>query len=144
MAGELIWSRAALDDIEAIAAFIARDSLIHARRVVEQIVACGELLLAQPARGGLAAESSEEGVYEHGIHGFRLLFERQGQDLHLLAVVHAQGPQLIDKLPPTPLPRVAERPAAISAHENPWLTSPARDIPMPVIRDPLDDLHDLE
>jgi plasmid stabilization system protein ParE len=35
MAAELIWSDESLDDIDAIAEFIARDSLHHAGRVVE-------------------------------------------------------------------------------------------------------------
>jgi plasmid stabilization system protein ParE len=34
MAGEVIWAAEALDDIDAIAAYIARDSLVLARRVV--------------------------------------------------------------------------------------------------------------
>ncbi|MHB8913161.1 MAG: hypothetical protein ACYC42_11055 [Lysobacter sp.] len=35
MAAELIWSSESLDDIDAIAQFIGRDSLHHAQRVVE-------------------------------------------------------------------------------------------------------------
>lgn len=35
MAAELIWTEEALDDVDAIAEFITRDSLYHARRVVE-------------------------------------------------------------------------------------------------------------
>jgi plasmid stabilization system protein ParE len=38
MAGELIWSLEALDDIDAIARYIARDSAVHARRVVSEIL----------------------------------------------------------------------------------------------------------
>ncbi|MCK7578335.1 MAG: type II toxin-antitoxin system RelE/ParE family toxin [Chromatiales bacterium] len=48
MAGELIWSRAALDDIEAIAAFVARDSAIQARRLVEHVFQGAERLLIRP------------------------------------------------------------------------------------------------
>ncbi len=143
MAGELIWSRTALDDIEAIAVFIARDSLIHARRIVEQIIACGERLLVQPALGEIAPESSRERVHEYSLYGFRILFERQGQDLHLLAIIHNPGPQLAAAPPPS-LARIAGRPAAISTYENPWLASPARNTPAPVILNPLDDLHELE
>ena len=35
MAAELIWTEEALDDVDAIAELIARDSPYHARRVVE-------------------------------------------------------------------------------------------------------------
>lgn len=143
MAGELIWSRTALDDIEAIAAFIARDSLIHARRTVEQIIACGERLLVQPALGEIAPESSRETVHEYGLYSFRMLFERQGQDLHLLAIIHDRGRQHIETPPPR-LPQITERPVAAAAHENPWLASPVPGTSTPVILDPLDDLHYLE
>lgn len=37
MAAELIWSSESLDDIDAIARFIARDSPHHAQRVVEAL-----------------------------------------------------------------------------------------------------------
>lgn len=37
MAAELSWSGEALDDIDAIAQFIARDSPHHAQRVVEAL-----------------------------------------------------------------------------------------------------------
>jgi len=35
MAAEVIWSSEALDDLDAIVRFIARDSLHHAQQVVE-------------------------------------------------------------------------------------------------------------
>ncbi|WP_295622540.1 type II toxin-antitoxin system RelE/ParE family toxin [uncultured Lamprocystis sp.] len=56
MAGELIWALEALDDIDAIARYIARyiarDSAVYARRVVSEILELGELLLTQPLMGG--------------------------------------------------------------------------------------------
>ena len=38
MAGELIWALEALDDIDAIARYIARDSAVYTRRVVSEIL----------------------------------------------------------------------------------------------------------
>lgn len=37
MAARVIWSQGALDDIDAIADYISRDSPYHAQRVVEEI-----------------------------------------------------------------------------------------------------------
>jgi len=87
MAGELIWSRTALDDSEAIVSFIARDSQVQARRFVEKLVDTCERLLVQPALGSLPPESRREGIMEYGLYSFRILGEHQGNDLHLLAVV---------------------------------------------------------
>ena len=45
MATELIWSSESLDDLDAIAEFIARDSPHHAQRVVETLF---ELTMPSP------------------------------------------------------------------------------------------------
>ena len=91
MAGELIWSRAALDDSEAIAAFIARDSQVQARRFVERLLDTCQRLLIQPALGSPPPESRRDGFMEYGFYNFRILCERQGDDLHLLAIVPFQS-----------------------------------------------------
>ncbi|MBK1718026.1 type II toxin-antitoxin system RelE/ParE family toxin [Thiocystis violacea] len=93
MAGELIWSRAALDDIEAIATLVARDSRIHAKRLVERIFQDSEQLRARSAGDQPSPEFDRHGVRGHGIQGFRVLYERQGEDIHLLAVVHDGRPR---------------------------------------------------
>ncbi|WP_295394912.1 hypothetical protein [uncultured Thiodictyon sp.] len=38
MAGQLIWTLEVLDDIEAIARYIARGSTVHAGRIVSEIL----------------------------------------------------------------------------------------------------------
>ncbi len=48
MAAELIWALEALDDIDAMARYIARDSAVYARRVVLEMLELGELFLTQP------------------------------------------------------------------------------------------------
>jgi toxin ParE1/3/4 len=87
MAGELIWSRAALDDIEAIAAFVARDSGIQARRLVEQVFQGAERLLVRPTLDQRLTPAQGEGMREYGVQGVRVLYELQGDDVHLLGVV---------------------------------------------------------
>lgn len=37
MAEDLIWAMEALDDIDAVVRYVARDSAVHARRVVSEI-----------------------------------------------------------------------------------------------------------
>ncbi|NEX21477.1 type II toxin-antitoxin system RelE/ParE family toxin [Thiorhodococcus mannitoliphagus] len=88
MAGELIWSRTAVDDIDAIATWIARDSAMHARLLVERVMAQGESLLDEPGRPRLLVELDEIRVFDLPAAGFRVLYERHGDDLHLLAVIH--------------------------------------------------------
>lgn len=87
MAGELIWSRAALDDIEAIAAIVARDSAIQARRLVEQVFQGAERLLIRPMLDQRRTSGQGEGMREYGVQGLRVLYEPQGDDVHILGVV---------------------------------------------------------
>ena len=51
MAAALIWSSESLDDIDAIAQFIARDSLHHAQSVVDGLFDLGETIVAHPLAG---------------------------------------------------------------------------------------------
>ena len=103
MAGELIWSRGALDDLEAIATFVARDSPLYASRLVARIVDQAERLLGQSQPGSRIPELPLDQVREQRLGGFRLLFERQGEDLHLLAVVHVdQSPHFALSRPGQP------------------------------------------
>ncbi|QIK38881.1 type II toxin-antitoxin system RelE/ParE family toxin [Caldichromatium japonicum] len=86
MAGELIWSRTALDDLEALATFTGRGSWTQARRLVEQVLVAAERLLVRAeSRWG----QMEDGIRACRIQGWSLLYERQGQDIHLLAIVQA-------------------------------------------------------
>ena len=87
MAGELIWSRAALDDIEAIAAYIARDSAIQSRRLVELVFQGAERLLARPTLDQRRTPGQGEGMRDYSIQGLRVLYEPQGDDVHILGVV---------------------------------------------------------
>lgn len=51
MAYTLIWSQAALDDIDGIAEYISKDSLYHAQQVVERLLELGESLPEHPKLG---------------------------------------------------------------------------------------------
>jgi plasmid stabilization system protein ParE len=51
MAAALIWSSESLDDIDALAQFIARDSQHHAQRVVEALFELGDEIAAHPLAG---------------------------------------------------------------------------------------------
>lgn len=56
MAAELIWTEEALDDVDAIAELIARDSPYHARRVVEAMFELGDEAGEQPLIGRIVPE----------------------------------------------------------------------------------------
>ena len=90
MAGELIWTLEALDDINAIARNIARDSHVHARRVVSEIMDLGELLLTQPLMGRIVPELDNDAIREHFIYSYRVIYEISNEDLYVIAVIHGK------------------------------------------------------
>jgi plasmid stabilization system protein ParE len=96
MAGDVIWALEALDDIDAIASYIARDSTIHASRVASEIFDLGELLLTQPMMGRIVPELSDDLIREHFIYSYRVIYQISGEDIHVLAVIH--GKRLLESI----------------------------------------------
>ncbi|MGQ9660402.1 MAG: type II toxin-antitoxin system RelE/ParE family toxin [Thermochromatium sp.] len=94
MAGELIWSRAALDDLDAIAALVARDSAIQARRLVEQVFQGAERLLSGHPRYQRFEPTQGDGLRTYRVQGLQVLYEFQGEDVHLLGLlITANAPE---------------------------------------------------
>lgn len=90
MAGELIWTLEALDDIDAIAHYIARDSNVHAQRVVSEIMELGELLVTQPLMGRIVPELDNDSIREHFIYSYRVIYEMSNENLYVVAVIHGK------------------------------------------------------
>lgn len=96
MARALIWSDEALDDIDAIAQFIARDSEHHARRVVETLFALGDAITEQPLAGRIVPELGNREVRERFLYSYRLIYEIADEQIAVVAVLH--GRRLIDSI----------------------------------------------
>jgi toxin ParE1/3/4 len=96
MAAELIWSDESLDDIDAIAEFIARDSLHHAKRVVELLFELGEVICAHPLAGRMVPELNDTNVRERFLYSYRVIYEIRTDRIHVLAVLH--GRRLLESI----------------------------------------------
>lgn len=96
MAAALIWSSEALDDIDAIAEFIARDSPHHARRVVEGLFELGDQALEHPRAGRVVPELGDSLVREHFLYSYRLIYEIGSDRIEVLAVLH--GRRLLESM----------------------------------------------
>lgn len=90
MAAELIWSSESLDDIDAIAQFIGRDSLHHAQRVVEGLFELGEMVVAHPRAGRVVPELGDALVRERFLYSYRLIYEVRPNRIDVLAVLHGR------------------------------------------------------
>lgn len=96
MAQAVIWSQESLDDINSIAEFISRDSLYHAQQVVENIFERGDNLPEQPESGRKVPELDNPFVRECFIYSYRLIYEIEDTDIHILGVIH--GKRLLESV----------------------------------------------
>jgi plasmid stabilization system protein ParE len=60
MAANVIWSEQALDDIDAIAEYINRDSPFYAQRVAEEILELAASIAERPQIGRIVPELKDE------------------------------------------------------------------------------------
>lgn len=96
MAAGVTWSQQALDDLDAIADYIARDSLHHARRVVEEAFALADSLIESPKRGRVVPELTDDNVRERYLYSYRLIYAVNGTEVAILALIH--GKRLLESL----------------------------------------------
>jgi toxin ParE1/3/4 len=96
MAAELIWSDEALDDIDAIAQFIARDSTHHARRVVDMLFELGEVIATHPLAGRVVPELNDTNVRERFLYSYRVIYAIGEARIAVLAVLH--GRRLLESI----------------------------------------------
>lgn len=94
----VVWSEEVLDDIDALADYIARDSVFYAQQVVDAILDLGDSLVTQPTRGRVVPELNDTAIRELFVYSYRMLYEirEDEREIHLLAVLH--GKRLLSSL----------------------------------------------
>ncbi|WP_428306841.1 type II toxin-antitoxin system RelE/ParE family toxin [Lacipirellula sp.] len=85
----LIWAQQALDDLEQLLKFIAKDAPVAACRFAEKIVNRVEVLQEHPKLGGVIPED-DSGTYRQLVQGnYRIIYRSEGECVYLVAVHHA-------------------------------------------------------
>ena len=98
MAYEVKWSPDALEDLEDIAAFIARDSTRYASAVVEKVIEVADSLQEMPLRGRVVPEFGDENIRELFVYSYRLIYRMYENRGLVLALIH--GRRLLNELLP--------------------------------------------
>ncbi|HEU0221395.1 MAG TPA: type II toxin-antitoxin system RelE/ParE family toxin [Paracoccaceae bacterium] len=89
MARRLIWSGRALDDLDAILSYIARDSPAYARAVGQRMLARVESLPDQPRQGRRVPEyDGDRELREVFVHRWRLIYEVSADKVRIITVIH--------------------------------------------------------
>ena len=90
MARVLVWSPEAIEDIEAIAAYIERDSPWYAKAVVSKLVETAESIPEYPELGRIVPELGDSSVREHLVHRYRLIYRLEEGRAVVAAVLHGR------------------------------------------------------
>ncbi len=93
MALKLIWSQLAIDDLDDIAKFIAKDSEDYAKIFVRKIVEQVERIPDFPLLGRVVPEIQDEQVRERIYQNYRLVYRIKDDSIEIVRVFH-HGRQL--------------------------------------------------
>jgi toxin ParE1/3/4 len=88
MARLLGWSPEAIEDLEAIAAYIERDSPWYARAVVSRIVETAETITAFPELGRVVPEIGSYAIRERFVHSYRVIYRIEDERVLIAAIIH--------------------------------------------------------
>ena len=84
------WSPTALDDVDAIAEYINRDSPAYTRAVVNKILDTARKLEVFPNAGRIVPELDDNEIREHFVYSYRIIYRIQNNDVLIVAVVHGR------------------------------------------------------
>ena len=88
MADRIVWSPEAIEDIEAIAAYIERDSPHYARVVGSRLVETAESIPDFPKIGRIVPEAGDPDLRERFVYSYRLIYRLDQQRVLICAVIH--------------------------------------------------------
>jgi toxin ParE1/3/4 len=84
----LAWSPEAVEDIEAVAAYIERDSKYYACTVASRIVAVSESIPDHPELGRTVPEIGNPDFRERFVHKYRIIYRVEPERILIVAVIH--------------------------------------------------------
>jgi addiction module RelE/StbE family toxin len=90
------WSPEAIEDVEAIAEYISRDSRFYARSVVARIIEDSRHISQFPKSGRVVPEFETENLREKLIYSYRLIYRIEQERILIVAVIH--GKRLLEKI----------------------------------------------
>jgi plasmid stabilization system protein ParE len=90
MARTVVWSPEAIEDAEAIAAYIDRDSPWYAKAVVSKIVETVEAIPDFPEMGRAVPELGDTAIRERFAHRYRVIYRLDAERILIVAVIHGR------------------------------------------------------
>lgn len=95
MAYQIVWSSTAIEDVEAIATYISRDSSAYAAAVVQKILDVTRNLSNFPFSGRIVPELKEEdAIREKFAYNYRIIYRIENDTITIASVIH--GKRILD------------------------------------------------
>lgn len=89
MAYRVEWSPAALDDVDAIAVYIGRDSSHYAATVVRKLIERARQLTDFPLSGREVPELQDQSIRQLVVYSYRIVYRVQTGTVTIAAIVHS-------------------------------------------------------
>jgi len=90
MAYKVVWSPEALDDIQATADYISKNSPFYAAAVVRKIVALTRQIALFPYSGRIVPELDNDAIRERTAHSYRIIYQVGTDVIIVVAIVHSK------------------------------------------------------
>lgn len=87
---DVIWSLEAIEDLDSIAEYIAKDSLFYAGTVVSNIVRTARNTSDFPRSGRKVPEINQEEIREQFVYNYRLIYQIKADRILIIAVIHGK------------------------------------------------------
>ena len=88
MAWRIEWTEVALDDLEQVWRYIARDSEYYASAFIRQVREAARSLAYLPNRHRVVPEFGDEAIRETYIKQYRLIYQVTDEVVYILAFIH--------------------------------------------------------
>lgn len=96
MAQRLNWSREAMEDLNSIGEYIAKDSIFYARSVVRKVFATAKQIPDAAELGRIVPEIDDQNIRERFVYSYRLVYKIEDEQIIIVAVIH--GKRLIENI----------------------------------------------
>ncbi|WP_267384311.1 type II toxin-antitoxin system RelE/ParE family toxin [Cyanobacterium sp. uoEpiScrs1] len=90
MAYRVIWSAKAIEDVEAIATYIARDSPSYAASVVRKILDITHYLQESPLAGTIISEGDNSTIRDKLAYTYRVIYRVRDETVTVAVIVHTK------------------------------------------------------
>ena len=88
MAAKVIWSPQAIEDINEICRYIAKDSPSYAYIFAQSIISAAEDILLFPHFGRVVPEKRDEKLREKILGNYRIIYRIKSESIQIATVIH--------------------------------------------------------